>query len=1717
MNGCLIHIIDHNNSCCNHPKLIIKKNLLSMKGKQGISRSGSFSSIKHHRESRNNYDDPNSLFLQQNNATNMSTDFNSSSLLSSPLKYFSVQNHDITPTWRLKERMKTVGVCLVLALNIGTDPPDVNRPTPCAKLQCWMDPTAISRSKALEKIGEKLENQYARWQQRVKLRYKRALDPTVEQVRLLCTTMRDRHAKNERLLLHYNGHGVPRPTTNGEIWLFDKNHTQYIPLNITDMRQYIGRPSILVLDCSGAGVLIPFLAAPFDGMDQQHMQHLNMQSTQNSTTSIGNMGGTINSKAGATFLSTPPPFFNGTNSISSHGKTNLDESELASRSVRDCIVLCPCAEGELLPMNPEFPADIFTSCLTTPIPIALRWFVYQNPLSMEGVDPESVDRIPGKENDRKTPLGELNWIFTAITDTIAWNVLPSPLFQRLFRQDLLVASMFRNFLLADRILRSLNCTPMSLPSLPSTCNHPLWQAWDLAVETCLHQLMKDGHLNIQPVGITSHPSNVDGHMGPDDTKIKDQDQHRNDVQTANKYNGAKSIQSLISPSLTHVPTVTNRAPQSKPNVSYYSNITSPFFAEQLTAFEIWLEFASTKVQTDASVTMLSTTNKNKHNGLGSPEQLPVVLQVLLSQAHRVRALVLLKSFLDLGPWAVNLALSVGIFPYVLKLLKSHVDEYKHVLVGIWAKILAFDPSCQADLVKDLALEHFVGHLKWGLPQSQLIPRIKERQSSMTIMHSQHQQSNQVQNFDLTKLKDDAEQRTMAAFILSMICLDYRLGQTECLKQNLHKACCDLLLPLELFREGSSINDSASMITEKNNTENNEYLIESQVRNHDLKVNENLSTRNLVAENNVPPQFRLWLCICLGNLWRDCNSAQLEAYESSCNIHKRVYARLQDDNPHVRASAAYALGCLIGNSPSESDKGTVNDNGAVTGFLPTQQTLIPPQSMRNLGLKTMTNYRITPSSSSMENNGSNTTIGGLAWQQNQQIPQYKPRGNLMGQVIPAYTPLASTNRAPLSPSSILNQPLAKSQHSMLFMDSNRLSYDLQTADALVNATHDASAIVRYEVILALACLVGKYFPVFAAVANEMSLSSIPTTSETGEPNSSTQKDTKKEDLFVKSESYNDEKYTIKYPNSLSPPKIEKFRSIWKVLRFIQHKDPHPAPSNAANDVVSVVHDHILRIKTKSLSHNSATKNPASGHLPSTKDDNKLYNRAQSMVFANNPASGNNLSFQNVGNQNVKGLESRNIDNVLGLSHSQTNLVRNCSTGPIYHQSDSSINTGDNSYSPNTGKNINANGTNQDNMSRKSVSMNNDFESQFRIEYCLPKSAFLAWKRQEFEEQRNSFVDGSLDPLSPVGAIELYRNRRNFYHNERGRHLENFFECLVPKASQSRDAYRKSSLSSGSFIDENQYEDLVIDEATMASNAKLELEIFNKKKILQLRQCSLLQNDGVKMTSTLRFHAYEPALVVCDGCDGISVFDVSKKSSSNENRLCIFKNGNQPKSRMTSTAWINEESNTMLLVASDDGTIKIWDDLIGNGGGLNKEKPSLISSFYADRDLIPGQRGSGLVTEWQQHSGKLIVGGNSEWITCWDLEAEKCVNKFHRKETDACVTTLTTAWDTFSLNGSDKTLKKSFANGYSGIGPNIVVAGYGNGSIKVFDIRTSRSESSIRLADNHSQVQVIPGFERSEGTKSSFMRKGRLMEYDEHKSWIVNTLFTGYGGRYEVNFC
>ena len=75
--------------------------------------------------------------------------------------------------------------------------------------------------------------------------------------------------QHERVLFHYNGHGVPRPTPNGEIWVFNRQYTQYIPLSVYDLNQWVGQPAIYVLDCSHAGLIIDCLKGVIKGKNSE--------------------------------------------------------------------------------------------------------------------------------------------------------------------------------------------------------------------------------------------------------------------------------------------------------------------------------------------------------------------------------------------------------------------------------------------------------------------------------------------------------------------------------------------------------------------------------------------------------------------------------------------------------------------------------------------------------------------------------------------------------------------------------------------------------------------------------------------------------------------------------------------------------------------------------------------------------------------------------------------------------------------------------------------------------------------------------------------------------------------------------------------------------------------------------------------------------------------------------------------------------------------------------------------------------------------------------------------------------------------------------------------------------------------------------------------------------------------------------------------------------
>ena len=51
--------------------------------------------------------------------------------------------------------------------------------------------------------------------------------------------------------------------------------------------------------------------------------------------------------------------------------------------------------------------------------------------------------------------------------------------------------------------------------------------------------------------------------------------------------------------------------------------------------------------------------------------------------------------------------------------------------------------------------------------------------------------------------------------------------------------------------------------------------------------------------------------------------------------------------------------------------------------------------------------------------------------------------------------------------------------------------------------------------------------------------------------------------------------------------------------------------------------------------------------------------------------------------------------------------------------------------------------------------------------------------------------------------------------------------------------------------------------------------------------------------------------------------------------------------------------------------------------------LVTSWRALTDLLPSMRGSGLVIDWQQSTGSLLVSGDVRQIRIWDVEREACV--------------------------------------------------------------------------------------------------------------------------------
>jgi hypothetical protein len=175
------------------------------------------------------------------------------------------------------DHAKIVAVLLAACLNVGVKPPGALECDRVAKLEAWLVPEEISKSpdEAGAAVMQALETQYERiiGRNAGRLKYRALLDPTSDKLLLQCSSLRDR-ARNNAILFHFNGHGVPSPSDRGELWTFNDDFSKYMPVSLFSLQECLSYPTVYVVDCNNAGIVRDFYLQFCDERETKERERL---------------------------------------------------------------------------------------------------------------------------------------------------------------------------------------------------------------------------------------------------------------------------------------------------------------------------------------------------------------------------------------------------------------------------------------------------------------------------------------------------------------------------------------------------------------------------------------------------------------------------------------------------------------------------------------------------------------------------------------------------------------------------------------------------------------------------------------------------------------------------------------------------------------------------------------------------------------------------------------------------------------------------------------------------------------------------------------------------------------------------------------------------------------------------------------------------------------------------------------------------------------------------------------------------------------------------------------------------------------------------------------------------------------------------------------------------------------------------------------------------
>jgi len=261
---------------------------------------------------------------------------------------------------------------------------------------------------------------------RNKIRFVASMAPTYDKLSNLAAIRSE--VATGRVLFHYVGFGFPEILPDS-IWCSDRRSTDFIPYPISQLFEKLVTPLWFVFDCSNAGCVIPTLE---------------------------------------------------------EATTKLQKKDLDTNNWENWICICATSAGESLPDDPYLPKDFLTSCILTPVKMAVVCHLllhYRSSVLKSDYPSEIPCQHLFTENTEE--YNALSTVLTALTDAIAADSLSHDQYHQFFRCDRSSAVIFRNFLLAQYLLRPYRAHPVARPSLPDLSMHSLWHHWSVTLDTAI--------------------------------------------------------------------------------------------------------------------------------------------------------------------------------------------------------------------------------------------------------------------------------------------------------------------------------------------------------------------------------------------------------------------------------------------------------------------------------------------------------------------------------------------------------------------------------------------------------------------------------------------------------------------------------------------------------------------------------------------------------------------------------------------------------------------------------------------------------------------------------------------------------------------------------------------------------------------------------------------------------------------------------------------------------------------------------------------------------------------------------------------------------------------------------------------------------------------------------------------------------------------------------